>query len=202
MVTPKGAATKRRILDSTVDVLISRGRQAANLDDILAATQTSKSQLFHYFPGGKQDLLHAAAAQHVQRLSGADPDELDSWDRWQRWVDGVLARHRAQTADDACEVAALAGGVLGADEVEQPLYRGAFEAWHARLAAGVAALRDRRLVRPETDPDAVAALFAAALAGGAVIDKALGTPQHLEWALRSAYAYLRSLAADDQGQVR
>lgn len=197
MVTPKGAATKRRILDTTVDVLISRGRQAANLDDILAVTRTSKSQLFHYFPGGKQDLLHAAAAQHVQRLSGIELSELDSWDGWQRWVDGVLARHREQTEQDACEVAALAGCVLGADEVEQSLYQMAFQSWHAHLAAGIAAMRDRGLVRADTDPDAVAALFAAALAGGAVIDKALGTPSQLEWALRSAHAYLRSLATRD-----
>ena len=197
MVTPKGAATKRRILDTTVDALISGGRQAANLDAILAATRTSKSQLFHYFPGGKQDLLHAAAAQHVQRLTGVQLRKLDSWDAWQRWVDDVLARHREQAEHDACEVAALAGSVLGADEVEQPLYQSTFEGWHTHLAAGIAAMRDRRLVHPDTDPDAVAALFTAALTGGAVIDKASGTPQHLEWALRSAYAYLRSLAADD-----
>ena len=76
------------------------------------------------------------------------------------------------------------------------MYQGTFEGWHAHLAAGVTALRDRRLIRPDTDPDAIAALFVAALTGGAVIDKASGTPQYLEWALRSAYAYLRSLAGE------
>ncbi len=60
----------------------------ATLDDIRVRTQTSKSQLFHYFPGGKEQLLLAVAEYEAQMvLDDQQPylGELTSWAAWQRW---------------------------------------------------------------------------------------------------------------------
>src|ERR1700753_384391 len=61
---------------------------AANVrrDTTRAATTTSKSQLFHYFPDGKSDLLLAVARYEAQQvLDDQQPmlGDLTSWPKWQ-----------------------------------------------------------------------------------------------------------------------
>src|SRR5258708_3677311 len=50
-LTAKGEATRRRIIEGAAAEIRDRGVAATTLDDIREHTQTSKSQLFHYFPG-------------------------------------------------------------------------------------------------------------------------------------------------------
>jgi AcrR family transcriptional regulator len=55
---------------------------AVTLDDICHRTHTSKSQLFHYFPAGKDQLLLAVAQHEADRvLSDQEPylSNLGSW---------------------------------------------------------------------------------------------------------------------------
>src|ERR1700742_4721492 len=87
-LTPKGAATRDRIVRAAADLVLQRGAQGTSLDDIRAATATSKSQLFHYFPGGKGDLISAIGAFQAERVLAAQRphlDALDTWASWTRW---------------------------------------------------------------------------------------------------------------------
>ena len=47
--TSKGERTKVRIAQAAADLVWDRGVAGVSLDDVLAATGTSKSQLYHYF---------------------------------------------------------------------------------------------------------------------------------------------------------
>ena len=53
-LTPKGAATRQRIIEGAAAEIRERGVAVTTLDDVRARTGTSKSQLFHYFPDGKE----------------------------------------------------------------------------------------------------------------------------------------------------
>ncbi|HEY0117717.1 MAG TPA: TetR/AcrR family transcriptional regulator [Cellulomonas sp.] len=194
MPTAKGTATRDRIVDAAVDVLIHGGRDAVNLDDILASTRTSKGQLFHYFPGGKQELIRVATERQVHRLAVESTEPLDTLAAWRRWIDGIIRLHRKQTRADACEVAALAGRILDQDPAERSLLGTSFGTWHGHLTAGIAAMKESGLLRDDADAPALAALFMTTLQGGAVVDKATGTLDYLEPALRSALDHLRSFA--------
>ncbi|GAB3598607.1 TetR/AcrR family transcriptional regulator [Microbacterium tumbae] len=198
MTTAKGTATKARILDAAVEVLVRGGREAVHLDDILAVTRTSKGQLFHYFPGGKQELIRAATEQQLQRLAVESTAELDTFTAWERWIEGIIRLHRLQTREDACEVAALAGRILDSDPAERALLGRSFTVWHAHLASGLRSMTAAGLLREEADADALAALFLTALQGGAVVDKATGTLDYLEPSLRAALDHLRSLSAESR----
>ncbi|MGW1506688.1 TetR/AcrR family transcriptional regulator [Streptomyces mirabilis] len=46
-LTPKGKATRSRIVAGAAVVLREKGVASVTLDDIMARTSTSKSQLFH-----------------------------------------------------------------------------------------------------------------------------------------------------------
>ena len=56
-LTAKGQATRERIIEGAAAYLASDEPGEVTLDDIRAITGTSKSQIFHYFPGGKEELL-------------------------------------------------------------------------------------------------------------------------------------------------
>jgi AcrR family transcriptional regulator len=66
--TAKGRATQARIIEGAAEVLRERGLASTALDDIRSRTGTSKSRLFHYFPGGKDELLLAVAQFQTDRV--------------------------------------------------------------------------------------------------------------------------------------
>jgi AcrR family transcriptional regulator len=202
MPTPKGLATRERILDAAVEVLIRSGRESMNLDDILAATRTSKGQLFHYFPGGKRELVHAATRRQVRRVAEGFAAPLDTLDAWRTWVDRTVGLHRRQTGEDACEVAAMAARVLEQEPEDRAVLAGTMQAWHRHFAEGVRAMQRSGQLRADADPAAIAALFAAVLQGGAVLDKATGRLEYLEAALGAALAHLESFRSAAEGRGR
>ncbi|HEY0249382.1 MAG TPA: TetR/AcrR family transcriptional regulator [Gryllotalpicola sp.] len=197
MPTTKGLATRERILDAAVGVLIHNGREALNLDGILASTRTSKSQLFHYFPGGKRELIHAATQRQVQRIAGELTAPLDTLDAWRTWVERTIRLHRTQTQEDACEVAAMAARVLDPEPEDRAVLGDTMQSWNRHFAAGIRAMQRSGELRAGADAGALAALFSAVLQGGAVLDKAVGRLDYLEPALRVALAHVEGFAASE-----
>ncbi|HXO08932.1 MAG TPA: TetR/AcrR family transcriptional regulator, partial [Solirubrobacteraceae bacterium] len=138
-LTPKGAATRERIVRAAADLVLERGAQGTSLDDIRAATATSKSQVFHYFPGGKGDLVSAIGALQAERVLDAQRphlDELDTWASWTRWRDAVLAHYGAQT-HWGCPIGALTAEVVRSEPARAPEVVAHMERWRSYLEAGV-----------------------------------------------------------------
>ncbi|WP_256862123.1 TetR/AcrR family transcriptional regulator [Microbispora sp. GKU 823] len=79
--TPKGAATRRRILDAAAEEFAQRGIAGARIDRITATARTNKAQVYGYF-GSKDGLFDAVIADHADRLMSAvafDADDLPGW---------------------------------------------------------------------------------------------------------------------------
>jgi AcrR family transcriptional regulator len=73
-LTSKGAATRQRIIEGAAAEIRERGVTGVTLDDICARTAAGRSRLFHYFPGGKEELLLSVARHEVGRVvSGQQP---------------------------------------------------------------------------------------------------------------------------------
>ena len=67
-LTAKGAATRQRIIEGAARVIREVGVGDTTLDDIRMRTATSKSQLFHYFPSGRDELqLSHSSIEHRER---------------------------------------------------------------------------------------------------------------------------------------
>src|ERR1700760_3479999 len=85
--TPKGAATRQRIIEAAAAEIREFG-VTATLDDIRARARASKGQLFHYFPAGREELLLAVARHEADRvLADQQPElsDLGSWPAWLSW---------------------------------------------------------------------------------------------------------------------
>ena len=180
--TAKGAATRARIVETAADLVLARGVGATSLDDIRAGTGTSKSQLFHYFPAGKGELVEAIAAFQGERVLDAqrpDLDELDSFQSWERWRDAVLAHYGAQQ-HLACPIGALTleAGVDASAHMRR---------WQGYIEAGVARMGI------EDDGRTALANFAA-LQGGLLLMRAEQSLEPLRAALEGALVILRERA--------
>lgn len=193
-LTARGAATRARIVEAAADLLLARGVGGTSLDDIRERTGTSKSQLFHYFPGGKSDLVGAIAAfQSGRFLAAQQPwlDALDSWAAWEGWRDAVLA-HYAEQPHFGCPVGAMAAEVAGNDEKLAAELTEHLENWRAKLRAGLERMRDNGLLRAEADPERLSLMLLAALQGGKLLSQTLRSHEPLAAALDGALAALRS----------
>ncbi|MFG2887330.1 TetR/AcrR family transcriptional regulator [Streptomyces sp. NPDC048297] len=193
MPTPKGEATKTRILEAAADLLVTGND--INLDEVMRMTRTSKGQLFYYYPGGRNELRRAAAERHLARLAQAEaPVALATWQDWEDWIEQILRLHEEQSHDDACEVAALAGRALDTDKVTRSMVGRMYELWADQLRDQLTAMQGAGLLRSDAPVADLASAMLAALQGGAVIDKATGSRRHLGSALRQALLMLRAHA--------
>ena len=190
-LTPKGRATRQRIVDGAAAEIRVRGAVATTLEDVMARTATSKSQLFHYFPDGKDQLLLAVAEQEAALvLSDQQPylSQLTSWAAWQRWRDAVVARYRAQ--GQLCPLSTVMseiGRTPGAQAVSSAL----IHRWRAEIETGVRAMQAHGEVAADTDPAQAAAALLAGIQGGVLVLLSTGDIGYLEAALDVGIAALR-----------
>ncbi|MFI1439674.1 TetR/AcrR family transcriptional regulator [Streptomyces fructofermentans] len=193
--TAKGRATRARIVEGAAEVLRERGVSFATLDDIRDRTGTSKSQLFHYFPDGKDELLLAVARFEADRvLEDQQPhlSSLDSWESWDRWRNAVLRRYELQ--GDQCPLGALFLQVGRSRPGARAIVAELMRQWQEFLAAGMRALRARGLVSRELDVDRAAAALLAGIQGGVAILMSTGDSAHLKAALDVGIGQLRGRA--------
>lgn len=192
-LTSKGTATRRRIVEGAAAEIRAGGVTATTLDDIRARTQTSKSQLFHYFPGGKEELL-LAVAEHEAALVLADQQpylgELTSWAAWQRWRDAVIDRYRRQGQN--CPLAVLMSELGRTTPGAQAVTSSLIRQWHGELAGGIRAMQHSGKMARRIDADAAGAALLAGVQGGVGILLATGDLGYLEAALDRGIAALRA----------
>ncbi|MEU1365178.1 TetR/AcrR family transcriptional regulator [Streptomyces sp. NPDC005803] len=194
-LTAKGRATRSRIVQGAAAVLREKGVAAATLEDIMARTMTSKSQLFHYFPAGKDELLLAVAQFEADRvLEDQQPylGRLDSWEAWDEWRDVVIARYEAQ--GDQCPLGSLFLQVGRSTPGARAIVSGLMSRWQESLEAGIRALQTAGLLPRGVDAGLRAAALLAGIQGGVSILLSTGRSGHLRAALDQGIADLRGAA--------
>ncbi len=192
-LTNKGSATRARIIAGAAAEIRGRGAAETTLDDVLARTRTSKSQLFHYFPDGKGQLLLEVATSEAERvLSDQQPHlgQLNSWTAWQSWRNAVVDRYRLQGRH--CPLSGLLSQLGGDSPDIQAVITSLFDRWQRDITAGIREMQRQGKVGPRLDVDRTAAALLAGIQGGVVVMLTTGRLTHLEAALDVGIAHLRS----------
>jgi AcrR family transcriptional regulator len=192
VLTAKGAATRQRIIDGAGDEIREHGIAAVTLDDICRRTGTGKSQLFHYFPGGREELLLAVARREACRvLADQQPHlgQLTTWPAWQDWRDAVVRRYRRQGVH--CPLGVLITELGRHTPSAQAVTRQLLEQWQRDVQAGITVMQERGEIAADLNASRTAAAIIAAIQGGVTILMSTGSVAHLEAALDTALAYLR-----------
>ncbi len=202
-LTRKGAATRQRIVEGAAEQIRDQGVFAVRLEDVMARTGTSKSQLFHYFPDGKDELLLAVARHEADRVIEDQQPELGSlttWAAWERWRDKVLARYRAQGSD--CPLHTALAQLGGATDATRTVAAELLDRWQRQLATGIRHLQATGAIGSTLDADREAAALLAGIQGGVLILLTTGSAAHLEAALDVGIARLRASAGQGPPEAR
>ncbi|HEX3363087.1 MAG TPA: TetR/AcrR family transcriptional regulator [Solirubrobacterales bacterium] len=193
-LTPRGEATRTRIVESAAELVLAGGVGGTSLEDIRAGTATSKSQLFHYFPDGKSELVGAIASFQADRvLAAQEPwlSRLDGWDDWRGWREAVLAHYGSQP-HWGCPIGALANELNGNDPARAAEVAAHMEHWRGYLEAGVERLRAAGEISTDADPRALSTAVFASLQGGLLLTASAESIEPLEAALDGALTMLRA----------
>ena len=195
-LTARGRATRQRIVEATAHRILAGGIGGTSLDDVRAETLTSKSQLFHYFPGGKAELVRAVAVWEAGELMAAQEPEihdLSTPGSWQRWRAGLEAYYFG-LGRWACPIGSLAAQAAMTDpELEQLVGEGMAQ-WRGLLADGMRRVQSAGHLPVPLDPVRFAASVLAAIQGGLLLCQTERAPWPLDAALDSALAVLGSMS--------
>ncbi|TCC24053.1 TetR/AcrR family transcriptional regulator [Kribbella sindirgiensis] len=191
MLTAKGAATRERIVAAAAAEIRERGISSVKLDDIGRRSRTGKSQLFHYFPDGKEQLLLAVAEREAEQvLEDQEPHlgQLTSWEAWHDWRDAVVEKYRRQGVH--CPLGVLITEIGRHTPAAQAVTAQLLAQWQHRLELGIEEMKAAGEIRAAVDPARASAALIAAIQGGVAILMSSGTSTHLEYALDLCLDYL------------
>ncbi|WP_291036463.1 TetR/AcrR family transcriptional regulator [Herbiconiux sp.] len=200
-LTARGRATRQRIIEATGEQILASGIGGTTLDTVRAATLTSKSQLFHYFPGGKAELVREVAAwEGAQLLAAQQPhvDDLGSWESWSAWR-AALVDYYLGLGRWACPIGSLATQAAATDPELERVIAESMGAWRDLLSAGVRKMQASGDVDASADPERIAMVILTAVQGGLVMSQPLRSAWPLEAALDSALDPLHRVRVGSEG---
>ncbi len=194
--TRRGTETRDRILATAAELIHERGVAATSIDDILAASGTGKSQFYLYF-ASKDELVRDVLRHDLDTILDTQEallEELSTWKGIKAWLDALADMHERRDLFGGCRIGSLAAEMAERDEELRRAIAEAFSRWESFLAAGLATMRASGVLRPGTDPRALAETTMAAIQGGYLLSTTKRDIRPMRNSLSAAYAHLRSFS--------
>lgn len=195
-LTPRGAATRERIVAAAADLMYARGVGATTLDDVLAASGVSKSQLYRHF-AGKDEIVRAVIELTGERVIQREQNALEGVSTMaglRGWRDALVENNALQHGAYGCALGSFASEVADHDEVARRALLALFAAWRELLTAALERLRENGTLPPEAPVDLLATGLLGALQGGYVLAQTARDVTPMATSIDMALAHLESLS--------
>ncbi|WP_326835245.1 TetR family transcriptional regulator [Amycolatopsis rhabdoformis] len=196
-LTARGEATRARILEAAVDLMSVKGVAATTLDDVRAASGTSKSQLYHHFED-KDALVQEVIGRRAQVLLAWHEEQLgrlNSMRGLERWRDAVLQHNALRNGAYGCPLGSMASELSDRNERARSELASHFERWEGLVADGLERMRVAGKLRPDTDPQRLAIGLIGALQGGYLLAQTKQDVAPMKVALDMAIDCIRAFKA-------
>jgi AcrR family transcriptional regulator len=186
-LTARGAATRSRIIDAAADLIYEHGVERTSLDEVMAASGVSKSQLYHYFADKDALVLEVIARQTERVLEAQRPhlDSLDSLPALRAWRDAIVRLNLA-TNGKGCPLGSLANELANTSESARKRLADSFAMWCESIEQGLAKMQERGELAASADPHDLALALLGAVEGGLLLAKTTHSSRPLEIALDMA----------------
>src|SRR6478752_2493019 len=185
------ATTRERILDASGELFSRQGYAGTGLKAILTASHAPYGSLYHFFPGGKEELgvaaLRAGGEVYRRLVEAYFTEGADVAEATQTFFEGAAAVVREGEYADACPIATVALEVANTSEPMREAAAGAFESWLEVL--------ERRFVEAGMTPalarDVAVELFCA-IEGAFLLSRTTRSTEAIEIAGRAATERVRA----------
>jgi TetR/AcrR family transcriptional repressor of nem operon len=192
--TPKGLATRGRIVDAASALILEGGLEAVKLEDIQSAAHVSASQLYHYFDD--KSALILAVIDHqteaVLRMHRPVLERLDSFEALEEWRDVIVASIEAAQCVGGCPLGSLVGGLAESDPIAREALVDSFADWERLLCAGIESMRDHGVLRADIDAASLAVSMLASVQGGLLLSQIRRDSAAVDTAVDLSIAFLRT----------
>ncbi|MGB7867148.1 MAG: TetR/AcrR family transcriptional regulator [Mycobacterium sp.] len=194
-LTPKGRATRERIVGAAAELMSRHGVAGTTIEDIQEAAAVSTSQMYHYF-ADKGDLVAAVIdfqtdqVMAVQRLGLERLECLDDLHRWRNIMVDVV---RSLGCAGGCPIGSMANELAEIDPLARAQLARSFAQWENVIHDGLTVIAARGEIPDGTDIDQVALAMLAAIQGGLLLSQVRRTTAPLEAAVDTMIDYLRTL---------
>lgn len=190
-LTPKGQATRERILTAAADLIAAEGLSALNMVSLRKAAAVSGSQLAHYF-ADKQTLLRALIERQMQAVDF----QMESFEDAERWLDRNMRDLRGIGFTGTPTYHGLAGQLAKSDDATREALADGYRRWISVLEAAFETMKRNGLLVDDAHPRELAQVFVAAHQAGGTLAFAYREDWPQADALRFAVNRLRMFAAD------
>lgn len=189
-LTSRGAATRARIVDAAADLIYVHGVDRTSLDDVMAASGVSKSQLYHYFADKDALVLEVIGLQTERVLSAQKQlDSLDSMAALKAWRDAIVRLNKTAHAR-GCPLGSLASELANDHEPARKRLAASFENWRSRIEQGLIKMRARGELAGSADPHELSLSLLTAVQGGLLMGKTVRSSRPLEIAIDMAIDHI------------
>ena len=193
-LTARGAATRARIVEAAAGLMRVKGANGTTLDDVIAASGASKSQLYRHFPD-KEALIRDVVALQGARVLEREQQQLgrlNSLSGLIRWRNVLVQLNALHDGAYGCMLGSMANEVADQDEQARAALQEMFATWEKLLSAGLRRMQDNGSLSPDADPDQLATGLMAALQGGYLLARTAHNCQPMEIALDLALAQVKT----------
>ncbi len=193
-LTPKGEATKKRIVEAAATLVFQHGAALTSTESVQSAAGVSASQMYHYFKG-KSELLDAVIDYQAQDIVGRHLPLLRgvrTVDDFVAWKNAIVAIQKELNCEGGCPLGSLASELAEtAPETRSRLALG-FERWEDLIHDALQRLVDQGVLTRGADVGQLSDAMMAALQGGLLLAKVNRTTHALEAALQIVIDRVRS----------
>lgn len=200
-LTARGAKTRAKIVAAASDLMYVQGVGGTTLDDVLAASGVSKSQLYHHFDG-KDALVRAVVdfvgERVIERERGA-LGHVSTVRGLRRWRDALVQNNALRHGAYGCALGALAASVSDHDDLARKALSDLFAEWQSLLTGVLRRIQDGGGLPAEASVDRLATGLMAALQGGYLLAQTARDVTPMATSLDMALAHIESLSASGAG---
>src|SRR5882724_11669191 len=183
----RGTATRSRIVNAAADLIYEHGVDGTSLDEVMAASGVSKSQLYHYFADKDALVLEVIARQTERVLDAQRPhlEALDSLPALKAWRDAFVRLNKALQYR-GCPLGSLASELASDSEPARKRLADGFSMWGDRIENGLAKMQERGELGASADPHDLALALLSAVEGGLLLSKTTHSSRPQEIAIDMA----------------
>lgn len=195
-LTARGAKTRAKIVSAAADLMYVHGVGGTTLDDVIAASGVSKSQLYHHFDG--KNALVRAVIDHVGEFiiarERASLGHVSTFSGLRRWRDALVQNNGLRHGAYGCALGTLASEVSDSDDLARQALSLLFTEWQELLADVLRRLRDSGALSAQASIDQLSTGLMGAVQGGYLLAQTARDATPMATSIDMALTHIESLS--------